>query len=178
MPDTPTSWVEIDTLPPRQFLDVTVFPQIRIRVVLDVVVECHDDLAIIVNAGGADGEELLGDRPGVVVGHAVVRLDGNIVAGPHGFTDGETHSITLYDFLGEVLGGRRRGRGRGVRTDGLEGDGGLEAGERAKAGVNREGKAEPPPRRESCLQMNKDQLAMRGRRGEDEADGDRTCKIH
>lgn len=162
MPDTPAGRIEIDTLLARQFLDVAVFPQIRVRVVLNVVVECHDDLAIIVDPGSADGEELLGDGPGVVMGHAVVGLDGDIVAGPHGFTDRETDSITLDNFLGQVLSGRWRGGGRGERAD--EGGSGLEVG--LDAGVDGEGKTEPPPSREACLSRNKDQLAMRG---EDEA---------
>lgn len=174
MPDTATSGVEIDTLFRRQLLDIPVFPQIGFGVVLDVVVERHDDLAIIVDAGGADGEELLGDGPGIVVRHAVVRLDRDVVAGAHNLADGETDSITLHYYLGQVLDGLWRGSGGGERASNAENSGGLEAGraaggERAGPGVHC-GETEPPCR-EPWLQIMKiSQLAIQetGRERESE----------
>ena len=52
----------------------------------------------------ADGHEFGRDGPGVVVGHAVVWGEGDVVAGFDGFVGGEALGVALHDFLGEGLG--------------------------------------------------------------------------
>ena len=87
--------------------------QVGLALVLDVVVERHDDLAVVVDLGGTNGHELHGHGPRVVVGHAVVRREGHIVAGPDLLPGRQADRVPLDDLLGQSLGGVGCGFGRG-----------------------------------------------------------------
>lgn len=70
-------------------------------------------LAVVMDLGGARGHELQSNGPRVIVGHAVVRFYGDIVAGPDLLSGSETDRVLLDNLLGEGLGVDRSGRLRG-----------------------------------------------------------------
>jgi len=82
-----------------------------------------------VDLGGADFEELLCDRPCVVVAHAMVRSECNVVSSLNLLAGGESNSILLSDLFDEGLGILNDGsllelesrRSRGVLELGVEG---------------------------------------------------------
>lgn len=51
----------------------SIFFEIGLALILNIVIQCKDNLVIIVNLGRSAVEELLDDREGVVVRHAVLR---------------------------------------------------------------------------------------------------------
>lgn len=53
--------------------------------------------------------KLRGNRPGIVVGHAVMRFYGDIVARQDLLASGKVKRISLHDLFGERLGGARDG---------------------------------------------------------------------
>ena len=86
------------------------------------MVESHDDLAIVVHLGGANIHEFQSHWPTVVMRHAVVRGECDIVAGLDRFTRGEADRVSLDDLFGEGLGiGRGGGVLRGEGSGGIEG---------------------------------------------------------
>lgn len=89
------------------------------------------------DAGCTDGEELLRDGPGVVVSHAVVGLDGDVVARAHGFASWEADGIALDYLLGQVLHGFWGVGG------GCEGAGDVEGGWRLEVGWEPRGEWAP-----------------------------------
>ena len=95
--------VEVNSLHLGEFLDQLVFLKVVFRLVLDVVVECADDLGRVVDLGRADGHEFCGDRPGVVMGHAVVWAECDIVSGLDVFAFWEADGIALDNLLCEGL---------------------------------------------------------------------------
>jgi len=90
------------------------------------VVESHNDLAIVVDLGGTSLHELQSHWPTVIVRHAVVRGECDIVAGLDYFTRSEADRVSLDDLFGEGLGvGRSGGLLNGQRSGGIEGAFGL-----------------------------------------------------
>lgn len=123
MADTATRGVEIEAVVLCEVFDVAILGEVVRGSVLDVVIERADDLTRVVDLSGAEAEELAGDGPGVVVGHHVAGLDGDVVTCADGTGAGD--DMSLDDFLGEVLGaswehggGRRATQsvGRGGRS--------------------------------------------------------------
>lgn len=109
--DTPASRVKVNTMLSSKLLDQAVLLQVGFGLILDVVVESHDDLTIVVDLGGADVHKLRGHWPTVVVRHAVVWGERDIVAGLDLLAGGEANRVFLDDLFGEGLG---RGRSAGL----------------------------------------------------------------
>lgn len=109
-----------------ELLDQAVLLEVGLRLVLNVVVQRHDNLVGIVDLGGANGHELGRDRPAIVVGHTVMRLERYVVAGLDLLPRGEPHGVPLDDLLGEGLGCRGSGAKGGaggleLRSEGILG---------------------------------------------------------
>lgn len=86
------------------------------------MIQCKNYLAVVIDLGGADGHELEGNRPSVVVRHAVVGFEGDIVAGPDLLSGSETDGVLLDNLLGEGLRVDRSGRLRGgEEVEGIRG---------------------------------------------------------
>ena len=109
--DAPARRVEADTMLASKFLDVFVLRQVGLGLILQIVVEGHDDLAVVVDLGSADRHELQGGRPGVVVRHAMVGRYRDVVAGLDLLPGAEPDSEALDDLLCQGLRGRRGGGG-------------------------------------------------------------------
>lgn len=86
-----------------KFLDLPILLQVRLAFVLYIVVQGHNNLLGVMYLGSSDGHELQGDRPGVVVCHAVEGGERDIVAGFHDLAVCEAERITLDDLFGESL---------------------------------------------------------------------------
>ena len=61
--DTASGAIEDDIVLLSKLLDLLVLLQVLLGLVLDVVVEGHDDLLGVADLGRADGHELEGNRP-------------------------------------------------------------------------------------------------------------------
>ena len=109
--DTPARGVEANTMLASKLLDVFVLRQVGLGLILQIVVEGHDDLTIVVDLGSADRHELQGSRPGVVVRHAMVGRYRDVVAGLDLLPGAEPDREALDDLLRQGLRGRRGGGG-------------------------------------------------------------------
>lgn len=67
------------------------------------MIERHDDLTRVVDARGPDAKKLACHGPGVVVRHAMVGRERNIVATSDEFSVGKALRVKLDDLLGERL---------------------------------------------------------------------------
>jgi hypothetical protein len=105
MSDSSSSRIEIHALLLGKLLNLPILFQVCLALVLDVVIEGHNDLLGIVDLGGSDGHELQGDWPRVVMCHAVEGRERDIVAGFHDLAVCEAERITLNDFFRESLWG-------------------------------------------------------------------------
>ena len=122
MTDTPASRVKVHTMFAGKLLNLAVLPQVGLGLILDIVVERHDDLAVVVYLGGADIHEFQSHWPTVVMRHTVVRREPDMVASLDHLTMGEADRVSLDDLFGEGLGiGRGRGPLRGEGSGGIEG---------------------------------------------------------
>ena len=91
------------------------------------MVQCHDNLFLVVDLRRANRHEFQSDGPGIVVRHALLGAEGDIVARLDAFVFGETERVMLDDFLGQGLRrwrggseGGEEGGGRGVGELGVE----------------------------------------------------------
>jgi hypothetical protein len=84
-------------------LDLFVLLEVGLAFILYVVVQCKHHLLGVVDPGGAHRHELLGDRPGVVVGHEAVGFDLYVVAAAHNLALWEANSMALHNLLGHGL---------------------------------------------------------------------------
>lgn len=104
MANASASGVEDDILLLRKLFNLAVLLQVLLGLVLDIVIEGHDDLVGVIDLGGTNAHELEGYGPGVVVCHALVWLQGDIVAGTEDLALGYTNSMALDNLFGESLG--------------------------------------------------------------------------
>ena len=81
MPDAGARWIKIHTVLLGESLDGTVFGQVGVLFVLDIMIEGEDELFGIVNLLRANGLKFLHHRRRVVVRHNVVRANGDEVSG-------------------------------------------------------------------------------------------------
>lgn len=89
----------------RKLLNLLIFLQVGLGLILHIVVECENHLAGVLDPGGAHGHELLRNGPGVVVGHTPMGLDLYVVAAPDELSLRETDGMALYNLLGQSLWG-------------------------------------------------------------------------
>lgn len=80
-----------------------VFLEVGFAPVLNVVIERHDNLFVVVDLGGADGHKLERDRPTIVVCHNPGRRQGDIVAGLDLLSGCKANRESLDDLLGQGL---------------------------------------------------------------------------
>lgn len=123
MSNSTTCRVKVDTMLLCEGFDLLVFLQVCLALILYVVVQCHNNLFVVMDLGCANGHEFEGYRPAVVMRHAEPRGNGDIIATPDELPFWETDCKALYDLLGEGLGCLRRS-GRLERGEDL-GDGGV-----------------------------------------------------
>ena len=94
--------IESDSVCCRELLDPCVFVEVRVRPVLDVVIQHEHGLVRIRDGCRADGRELLHDRGGVVVRQHMARSDGYDIPRPEG-PGRPLHQVTLSDALDHRL---------------------------------------------------------------------------
>jgi hypothetical protein len=95
-----------------KLLDLAVLFEIRLGLILDIMVQGHDDLAIIVDLSSANIQHFYCNRPTIVMRHTDMRYYRYIVAGFDLLALCDADRVALDDLLGERLGrsGGRRGR--------------------------------------------------------------------
>lgn len=86
-----------------ELLDLAVLLDIRFTLILNVVVQCDDDLLAFMDLGG-QGHELESHSGSVVVGHAMVRRESDIIARLDHLPRCESNRVSLYNLLGQGLG--------------------------------------------------------------------------
>ncbi len=124
MSDSSSGRIEIHALLLRKLLNLLVLLEVRLTLVLHVMVESHNNLLRVVDLACTNGHELQRNRPGIVMGHAVVRGESNVISRLHNLAICEAEGVSLYNLLGQGLwdtggsfeGGKDRGGGR---IDGL-----------------------------------------------------------
>jgi hypothetical protein len=110
MTDTPAGRIVCDSMLLGEFVDKSVFLKVGFGLVLDVVVQCEYHLAVVVNLGSSNVEELLCDRPCVVVAHTMVGSECDIVSCFDLLSRSKSYGVLLGDLLNKSLGvldGRR-----------------------------------------------------------------------
>lgn len=103
MANTPASAKEVNAMVLSELLYQFVLLQVRRRSILHVVIQSHDNLAAIMDLGGANVHPFLDDWKTVIMGHAAVRRDGDVVAGMDRLAGRKADGVSLDDLLSERL---------------------------------------------------------------------------
>jgi len=107
MANSSASWVKVDSLLLGKLLNLLVLLEVRFTLILDIVVERHDDLLRVVDLASPNGHEFQGHRPGVIVCHTPVWREGDIVARLDDLALCKAEGISLHNLLGQGLWGAR-----------------------------------------------------------------------
>ena len=103
MPDATPRGVERDPVLARERFDRSVLGEVRLRLVLDVVIQRKHRLLRIEDARRPDGLELLHDRGRVVVRHDVIGTQDDEVPGPDRAGRRPVGEVRLDDLLDDCL---------------------------------------------------------------------------
>jgi hypothetical protein len=103
VPNAPSCRIKVDAVLHSESLDLLVFPEICCGGILDVMVKGEDDLLWAIDLRSSHRHELEGDRPRVIVGHAVLGGQTDIVAAPNELSLRQIDRIALYNLFRQSL---------------------------------------------------------------------------